>query len=152
MYAAFSTATAAMFGRKQTLMLHLFTTTNNALRSTFGQPLCKPFWLGQRLRCTDLLGVSGGKATRNVGRKSRWHSAETCASSTTELWLTLLGRPEDISPLLAIDRWTEMGRRVAWPTRSPDLTPMDFFPCGHIRTLIFKFTSRFWRRSYCPYC
>ena len=35
-----------------------------------------------------------------------------------------------------IDRWTEMGWPVAWPTRSPDLTPMDFFLCGHIKNLI----------------
>ena len=43
MYAEFSTATAAIFGQKQTVMLHLFTTTNSALGSTFGRALCMTF-------------------------------------------------------------------------------------------------------------
>jgi hypothetical protein len=42
----FSTATTAMFGQKQTLMLHLFTGTNKALCSTFGRALLMTFWLG----------------------------------------------------------------------------------------------------------
>jgi hypothetical protein len=39
----FSTATTAMSGQKQTLMLHLFTATNNALWSTIGQALLLTF-------------------------------------------------------------------------------------------------------------
>ena len=35
-YRGFSIATTAMFGQKETLMLHLFTAANNVLRSTFG--------------------------------------------------------------------------------------------------------------------
>jgi hypothetical protein len=31
MYIGFATATTAIFGQKQTLMLHLFITTNNAI-------------------------------------------------------------------------------------------------------------------------
>jgi len=27
---------------------------------------------------------------------------------------------------------------VAWPPRSPDLTPMDLFLLGHIKALIYK--------------
>jgi hypothetical protein len=42
----FSTATTAMFGQKQTLMLHLFTATNNALWSTFGRALLITLCLG----------------------------------------------------------------------------------------------------------
>jgi len=39
----FSVATTAMFGWKQTLMLHLFTATKMAVQSTFWQALCMPF-------------------------------------------------------------------------------------------------------------
>ena len=44
-----------MFGQKQTLMLHLFTTTNIALRSMFGRAfvhdfLIRPYLLPLRLR------------------------------------------------------------------------------------------------------
>ena len=46
MYAGFSTATRAMFGQKQTLMLHLFTATNKALQSTFRRASCVTFRLG----------------------------------------------------------------------------------------------------------
>jgi hypothetical protein len=42
MYIGFSTATAAMSGLKQTLMLHLFSGTNNAFL-LFGQALCLTF-------------------------------------------------------------------------------------------------------------
>ena len=27
---------------------------------------------------------------------------------------------------------------AAWPARSPDLTPMDFFLWGHIKTLVYE--------------
>jgi hypothetical protein len=46
MYKGFSTATTAIFGQKQALMLHLFTTTNNALQSKLGQALCMTLELG----------------------------------------------------------------------------------------------------------
>jgi hypothetical protein len=39
----FSTTTTAMFGQKQTLMLHLLTATSNALWSTFVQVLLMTF-------------------------------------------------------------------------------------------------------------
>jgi len=35
------------------------------------------------------------------------------------------------------DHWIGRGWPVACPPRSPDLTPMDFYLCGHIKTLIF---------------
>ena len=71
MYVGFSTATTAMSGQKQTLMLHLYTTTNNILQSTLGQALCMIFWLG--LTCYPDSSMhrftrwSGRKATRNAG-------------------------------------------------------------------------------------
>ena len=46
MNVGFSAATTVMFGLKQTLMLHLITATNNALRSTFGRAWYMTFWLG----------------------------------------------------------------------------------------------------------
>jgi hypothetical protein len=35
------------------------------------------------------------------------------------------------------DRWIGRGGPVAWPPRSPDLTPLDFFVWGYIKTLIY---------------
>jgi len=33
--------------------------------------------------------------------------------------------------------WIGQGRSMAWPPRSPDLTPMDFFLWGHIKALFY---------------
>jgi hypothetical protein len=35
------------------------------------------------------------------------------------------------------NRWIGCGEPLAWPPRSPDLTPMDFFLWGHIKALIY---------------
>lgn len=35
------------------------------------------------------------------------------------------------------DRWIGRGGPVAWPPRSPDLTPLDFFLWGHIKALVY---------------
>ena len=59
----FSTATTAMFGQKQTLMLHLFIATNNTLWSMFGWTM--NFWLG--LTCYPDSSVHRFTATRNTG-------------------------------------------------------------------------------------
>ena len=36
------------------------------------------------------------------------------------------------------DRWLGRGGPVAWPPRSPDLTPLDFYLCGHMKTLVYE--------------
>ena len=35
------------------------------------------------------------------------------------------------------NRWLGRGRPVAWPRRSPDLTPLDYL-WGHMKTLAYK--------------
>ena len=35
-------------------------------------------------------------------------------------------------------RWIGRGGPVAWPPRSPDLTPLDFFLWGHIKSLVYE--------------
>ena len=35
-------------------------------------------------------------------------------------------------------RWIGRGGPVAWPPRSPDLTPLDFFSWGYIKSLIYE--------------
>jgi len=35
------------------------------------------------------------------------------------------------------NHWIGQGGPTAWPARSPDLTPMDFFLWGHIKALIY---------------
>jgi hypothetical protein len=35
------------------------------------------------------------------------------------------------------NRWIGRGGPIAWPPRSPDLTPPDFWLWGHIKTLVY---------------
>jgi hypothetical protein len=53
-----------MFGQQLNLMLHLVTDTNNALPSNVGRASC--LLVTPMAQCTDLLGVSGEKPTRNM--------------------------------------------------------------------------------------
>jgi len=36
------------------------------------------------------------------------------------------------------DRWIGRGGPLAWPPRSPDLNPLDFYLWGHIKTLVYR--------------
>ena len=36
------------------------------------------------------------------------------------------------------DRWIGRGGPVAWPPRSPDLTPLDFFLWGHVKDQVYS--------------
>lgn len=36
------------------------------------------------------------------------------------------------------NRWIGRGGRKQWPPRSPDLTPLDFFLWGHIKTIVYR--------------
>ena len=35
-------------------------------------------------------------------------------------------------------RWVGRGGPIAWPPRSPDLTPLDFFCWGHMKSLVYE--------------
>jgi hypothetical protein len=34
-------------------------------------------------------------------------------------------------------RWIGCGGPVSWPPRSPDLTALDFYLCGHLKTIVY---------------
>lgn len=36
------------------------------------------------------------------------------------------------------NRWIGRGGYIAWPPRSPDLTPLDFYLWGHLKTLVYS--------------
>jgi len=36
------------------------------------------------------------------------------------------------------NRWLGRGGPVAWPQRSPDLTPLDYYLWGHMKTLVYE--------------
>jgi len=36
------------------------------------------------------------------------------------------------------NRWLGRGGPVAWPPRSPDLTPLDYYIWGHMKTLVYE--------------
>lgn len=35
------------------------------------------------------------------------------------------------------NKWIERGGPVPWPARSPDLTPLDFYLWGQLKTLVY---------------
>jgi hypothetical protein len=35
-------------------------------------------------------------------------------------------------------RWISGGEPLAWPTRSPNLTPLDFFLWGYVKNIVYK--------------
>ena len=36
------------------------------------------------------------------------------------------------------NRWLGHGGPVAWPPRSPDLTPLDYYLWGHMKTVVYE--------------
>ena len=36
------------------------------------------------------------------------------------------------------NRWLGRGGPIAWPPRSPDLTPFDYYLWGHMKTLVYE--------------
>jgi len=127
----FSTATTAMFRQNQTLMLHLFTATSNALWSTFGRALLTTLLVG--LTCyadgTDLTCVSGGKATRNAGGNPVVSQEKHVVPVRHGYGSLCTSGPRNLTTTYN-DYWIGQGGPMAWPPRSPDLIPMDFFLWG----------------------
>ena len=35
------------------------------------------------------------------------------------------------------EKWLGRGEAVAWPAKSPDLTPLDFFLWGHVKSVVY---------------
>jgi len=35
-------------------------------------------------------------------------------------------------------RWIGRGGPVAWPPRSPDMNPLDFYLWGHVKSIVYK--------------
>jgi hypothetical protein len=65
------------------------------------------------------------------------------------LWFQHDGAPacygEDVRQWLNVTypgRWIERRRSIAWPPRSPDLTPMDFFLWGHLKEQVYAVPPR----------
>jgi len=36
------------------------------------------------------------------------------------------------------NRWLGHGGHIAWPPRSPDLTPLDYYLWGHMKTFVYE--------------
>jgi len=37
-----------------------------------------------------------------------------------------------------LNRWLGRGGPIAWPPRSPDFTPLDYYLWGHMKTLVYE--------------
>ncbi|EZA62615.1 hypothetical protein X777_07429 [Ooceraea biroi] len=35
-------------------------------------------------------------------------------------------------------RWIGRGGQVAWPPRSPDMNPLDFYLWGHVKSMVYR--------------
>lgn len=62
-----------------------------------------------------------------------------------QMWLQHDGAPAHFSVAVRAHlnetfggRWIGRGGPVAWPPRSPDLTPLDFFLWGHMKSLVYE--------------
>ncbi|PNF14410.1 hypothetical protein B7P43_G01717 [Cryptotermes secundus] len=40
------------------------------------------------------------------------------------------------------DRWIERGGPIPWLPRSPDITPLDFFPWGYVTDIVYRTKAR----------
>jgi len=47
-------------------------------------------------------------------------------------------RKRELLNELFSNRWLGQGGPVAWPPRSPDLTPLDYYLWGHMKTLVYE--------------
>lgn len=61
------------------------------------------------------------------------------------MWLQLDGAPAHYSLMVREllderfqERWIGRGGPIAWPARSPDLTPLDFFLWGYVKHLVYQ--------------
>ena len=136
----FSTATFAMFGHKQTLMLRLLTANNNAWWSVFGRALLVTVQLGLTCYPDNLVhrfivcfwrkgtGIAEGNSV--ISQEKHWFQHDNAAAHfACQVWEHLTATYNG--------NWIGRGRPMAWPSRSPDLTPKDFFLWGHIKALIY---------------
>ncbi|CAK1600423.1 unnamed protein product [Parnassius mnemosyne] len=62
-----------------------------------------------------------------------------------KMWFQHDGAPAHFSTIvrdylneLYGDRWIGRGGPVAWPARSPDMTPLDFFLWGHMKQIVYS--------------
>ena len=125
MYIGSSAAATVIFGQKQTLMLHLFTATDDAVRSMLVHGvLIGPYLLPWQL-IAQICWVFLDKKL-----------PETYGSNVTGLWLTLYVRSDNISLPLhwSLDRWRWA---CSLACQVLDLTLLDFFLWGHIKVLIY---------------
>jgi hypothetical protein len=80
-------------------------------------------------QCTDLSTVSGGNPLVTQEKHVVPHDG-AAAHFTRQVWEHLTATYKD--------RWIGQGRPVAWPPRSLDHTPLDFFLLGYMKTLIYS--------------
>jgi hypothetical protein len=77
------------------------------------------------------------ESCRSFSKTYRLTSADECGTCT-------MGLPAHFSRVVRgyLDehypqRWIGRGSPVAWPPRSPDLNPLDFFLWGHLKSLVY---------------
>src|SRR5678815_5799280 len=65
-------------------------------------------------------------------------------ATTRDVWFQHDGAPEHFSHQVRAhlnrvytDKWIGRGGHVAWPARSPDLTPLDYFLWGHVKSVVY---------------
>ena len=68
-----------------------------------------------------------------------------CHSMCVQTWFQHDGAPPHFTRAVRgyLDRrfgqtWLDRGDPIDWPARSPDLTPLDYFLWGHMKSLVYE--------------
>jgi hypothetical protein len=104
-----------------------------------GVPYVKVCRYNQKHLCPKLNGY-GDKGPRTV-RSSGGSKHYTCQLTGLISMFDLEGGTRHVRHYLDEsfpNRWLGRGGPVAWTPRSPDLTPLDYYLWGHMKTLVYK--------------
>jgi len=84
----------------------------------------------------------------HAGKTDRFTDSALVSQSVNvrqQMWFQHDGAPAHFAVQVREDlaqrfghRWIARGGAVSWPPRSPDLTPLDFFLWGHVKSLVYE--------------
>ncbi|KAJ4435026.1 hypothetical protein ANN_23599 [Periplaneta americana] len=81
-----------------------------------------------------------GKADGNAALARRlyqeWYPQRQCPDRNT--FVRLHYRMCEYGKFNSPDRWIGRGGPIAWPPRSPDVNPLDFYLWGHLKSLVYS--------------
>ncbi|KAJ8870558.1 hypothetical protein PR048_029581 [Dryococelus australis] len=126
----FSIPATVMFGSMKTYVLRTLMVFSNDKVSTFGQGFWMDMFLGHTFFHLHSRGATYLIILENV---LPWFLKNVPLHMHQNMWFQHDGAPPHFS--LA---WIVRGSPIAWPARSLDLTPLDYFLWGHVKGVIYE--------------